>query len=80
MKNLIFVFVFGIQATVFSQNKINPDVLIGYWQPNEESSKSIFQKIKRQKDQFVEPSGENKAIFRLCSDDSNVLKISFSKR
>ena len=48
-KNLILViaFVFGIQTTVFSQNNINTDDLIGYWKPDEESSQSIFQKIKR---------------------------------
>lgn len=46
MKNLLLViaFVFGIQTTVFSQNKINIDDLIGYWKPNEESSQLFFWK------------------------------------
>jgi hypothetical protein len=46
MKNLILItaFVFGIQTTVFSQNKINTDDLIGYWKPNEESSQLFFWK------------------------------------
>jgi hypothetical protein len=46
MKNLIFffAFVFAIQTSVFSQNKINTDDLIGYWQPNEESVQVFFWK------------------------------------
>ena len=46
MKNLLLViaFVFGIQTTIYSQNKINTDDLIGYWQPDEESTQLFFWK------------------------------------
>ena len=46
MKNLLLViaFVFGIQTTVYCQNKINTDDLIGYWRPDEESSQLFFWK------------------------------------
>lgn len=46
MKNLLLVIalLFGIQTSVFSQNKINTDDLIGYWKPNEESSQLFFWK------------------------------------
>ena len=46
MKNLLLViaFVFGIQTTVYCQNKINTDDLIGYWKPDEESSQLFFWK------------------------------------
>jgi hypothetical protein len=46
MKNLLLViaFVFGIKTTVYCQNKINTDDLIGYWKPDEESSQLFFWK------------------------------------
>jgi hypothetical protein len=46
MKNLffVFVFVFAIQTTVFSQDKINIDDLIGYWKPDSESTQLFFWK------------------------------------
>ena len=61
MKNLIFVlaFVFGIQNTILSQNKINTDDLIGYWQPNEESAQVFFWKDSNGKLQFQEISGSS---------------------
>ena len=59
MKNLILViaFVFGIQTTVFSQNKINTDDLIGYWKPDEESSQLFFWKDIEGKLQIQEICG-----------------------
>ena len=46
MKNLffVFVFVFAIQTTVFSQDKINIDDLIGYWKPDSASTQLFFWK------------------------------------
>ena len=46
MKNLLIIiaFVFGIQTAVLSQNKINPDVLIGYWQPDQTAGQLFFWK------------------------------------
>jgi hypothetical protein len=59
MKNLFFViaFVLAIQTTVFSQNKINTDDLIGYWKPNEESSQVFFWKDINGKLQLQEICG-----------------------
>ena len=59
MKNLLLViaFVFGIQTSVFSQNKINTDDLIGYWQPNEESAQVFFWKDSNGKLLMQEISG-----------------------
>ena len=46
MKNLLIIiaFVFGIQTAVLSQNKINPDVLISYWQPDQTAGQLFFWK------------------------------------
>jgi hypothetical protein len=59
MKNLILItaFVFGIQTTAFSQNKINTDDLIGYWKPDEESSQLFFWKDVNGKLQVQEICG-----------------------
>ena len=61
MKNLILViaFVFGIQTTIYSQIKINTDDLIGYWQPDEESSQLFFWKDVNGKLQVQEICGSS---------------------
>ena len=61
MKNLILViaFVFVIQTTIYSQIKINTDDLIGYWQPDEESSQLFFWKDVNGKLQVQEICGSS---------------------
>ena len=46
MKNLflIIVFVLSVQNMIFSQNKINKDDLIGYWQPDQTAGQLFFWK------------------------------------
>ena len=78
MKNLffVFVFVFGIQTTVFSQDKINIDDLIGYWQPDQVSSQLFFWKDVNGNLQMQEISGTSGDPIDLVSlkinDDSIV--------
>jgi hypothetical protein len=40
--NLVFVFVFGIQNTVFCQNCINTENLIGYWRCIDVEATELF--------------------------------------
>ena len=70
MKNLLLViaFVFGIQTTVFSQNKIYTDDLIGYWRPDQESSQLFFWKDcegKLQVQEICGSTGEPIDLIRL---------------
>jgi hypothetical protein len=39
---LVFLLVFGIQNTVFCQNSINTDNLIGYWRCKHEEASELF--------------------------------------
>jgi hypothetical protein len=78
MKNLFFVvaFVLAIQTTVFSQNKINTDDLIGYWKPNEESSQVFFWKDingKLQLQEICGSTGEPIDIVSLRIKDDTVI-------
>ena len=83
MKNLIFffAFVFAIQTSVFSQNKINTDDLIGYWQPNEESSQLFFWKDCDGKLQIQEICGSSGKPLDLISlkinDDAVIARTIF---
>ena len=83
MKNLILViaFVFGIQTTVFSQNKINTDDLIGYWRPDEESSQLFFWKDCDGKLQIQEICGSTGKSIDLISlkinDDAVIARTIF---
>jgi len=71
MKNLllVFAFVFGIQTTIYSQNKINTDDLIGYWQPDEESTQLFFWKDCDGKLQIQEICGSTGEPINLISLD-----------
>ena len=78
MKNLFFViaFVLAIQTTVFSQNKINTDDLIGYWKPNEESSQLFFWKDAKGELQVQEicgSSGEPIDLIRLKVNEYSLI-------
>jgi hypothetical protein len=83
MKNLILVisFVFGIQASVFSQNKINTDDLIGYWKPDIESAQVFFWKDINGKLQLQEISGSSGEPIDIISlrikDDSIIARTIF---
>ncbi len=83
MKNLFFVIalVLAIQTTVFSQNKINTDDLIGYWKPNEESSQVFFWKDINGKLQLQEICGSTGEPIDLISlkikDDTIITRSIF---
>ena len=83
MKNLFFViaFVFGIQTTIYSQNKINTDDLIGYWQPDEESTQLFFWKDCDGKLQIQEICGSTGEPINLISleiiDETIIVKTIF---
>ena len=59
MKNLFLVFacLLGASTTVFCQEKINTDDLIGYWMPDEESTQLFFWKDVNGELQMQEISG-----------------------
>jgi hypothetical protein len=69
MKNLFLVFacLFGASTTVFCQEKINTDDLIGYWMPDEESSQLFFWKDINGKLQVQEISGTSGEPFDLIT-------------
>ncbi len=78
MKNLFLItaFVFGIQTTVYSQDKINTDDLIGYWKPDEESSQLFFWKDvngKLQVQEICGSTGEPIDLIRLKVTEYSVI-------
>ena len=78
MKNLIIIiaFVFGIQTAVLSQNKINPNVLIGYWQPDQTAGQLFFWKDvngKLQVQEICGSTGEPIDLIRLKVNEYSLI-------
>ena len=83
MKNLILVIVLlvALQTTVFGQNKINTDDLIGYWKPDIESAQVFFWKDINGKLQLQEISGSSGEPIDIISlrikEDSIIARTNF---
>jgi len=68
MKKLILIVTFLMfNSTIFSQQKINVNDLIGYWQPDEESTQLFFWKDVNNKLQVQEISGTSGLPLRIIT-------------
>jgi hypothetical protein len=80
MRNLILTFTAFLFSTfsVFAQNKINTNDLIGYWRPTEESTQLFFWKNSEdclQSQEISGTSGEPLDLLKMTTEDNKVVIV-----